>query len=169
MKVDKAIQEEFLTIIKQHEKLVYKVVNIYTDEAESGKDLFQEIILQAWLAYRKFEGRSKVSTWLYRVSLNTAINYQRKRSRQPDITFTELIIKHPTAYLNETEQEQYKLLQQLISALPKLDKALILLYLEDKSYKEIAEIIGISSSNVGTKLNRIKDRLKKEAQPYVSI
>ena len=159
-----AQEEDFLQMIQQYELLVYKVVNVYAVNEEDKKDLFQEIVLQAWYAFGKFEGRSKASTWLYRVALNTAINHQRKKKNRPDIVFPELLQHHPSEQMDETQREQYKLLQQMIGTLPMLDKAMILLYLEDKSYKEIAEIMGISVSNVGTKVNRIKERLKKQAQ-----
>lgn len=168
MKRTQQQEEDFLNLIQQHELLVYKVVNVYAVNEEDRKDLFQEIVLQAWHAYGKFEGKSKASTWLYRVALNTAINHQRSKKSRPQLIFPELLMHHPVEYLDELQKEQYKLLQQMIGALPKLDKALILLYLDDKSYKEIAEIMGISTSNVGTKVNRIKERLKKKAEAFTN-
>ncbi len=168
MKRTKQEEKDFLQLIQQHELLVFKVVNVYAVHTEDKKDLFQEIVLQAWHAYERFEGKSKASTWLYRVALNTAINHQRKKRSRPDLVFPEILLHHPAEQLDHTQKEQYKLLQQMIGDLPKLDKALILLYLEDKSYKEIAEIMGISASNVGTKVNRIKERLKKKAETFTN-
>ncbi|MCB9065665.1 MAG: RNA polymerase sigma factor [Chitinophagales bacterium] len=155
-------------MIQQHERLVYKVCSIYTDTNEDSRDLFQEIIMQAWRSYPKFKGEAQESTWLYRVALNTAINHQRKKNRSPVVLYPELLHQHPEDQLPDAYKEEYKILQRMIAELPRLDKALILLYLEDRSYNEIAEILGISPSNVGTKLNRIKDRMKKQAQPIIN-
>lgn len=157
-------QSEFTVIIQDHERLLFKVCSMYSSNEEEQKDLFQEIILQAWKSYATFQGRSMISTWLYRVAFNTAINYTRKQKRQP------LTIHHKPTYdlpddtMPHEWKEQLTILHQIIDELPKLDKALVLLYLEDKSYNEIAEIIGISQSNVGTRLNRIKDKMKQKAK-----
>ncbi len=154
----------FVQMIQQHQKLVYKVCSIYAAGHEEREDLAQEIILQAWRAYPGFKGQSAIGTWLYRISLNTAINYVRKQKRSPQLTYPEKLLYHPEEQLSDVNREEYKLLQQMIAGLPPLDKALILLYMEDKSYNEIAEITGISPSNAGTKLNRIKEKLKQQAK-----
>lgn len=155
-------------MIQQHERLIYKVCNVYAQDGEDSKDLFQEVILQAWKAYPKFEGRSLVSTWLYRVALNTAITHERKKQRSPDITYPDMLQQHPEDNIPDAWKEEYGILQQLIAGLPKLEKALVLLYLEDRSYKEIAEIMGITVSNAGAKLSRIREKLKKKAQPFIN-
>lgn len=157
-------EQQFIHTIQEHQRLLYKVCSLYAADAEERKDLFQEIVLQAWKAYPRFKGDAAISTWLYRVSLNTAINYKRRQQRSPPVVYPEMLHNHPEDQLTETDREQYHLLQQLIADLPPLDKALILLYLEDKSYNEIADIMGITASNVGTKLNRIKDKMKQNAQ-----
>ena len=161
------LEGDFIQMVQRHQRLVYKVCSLYTDDVEERKDLFQEILLQAWKAYPGYRGDAAISTWLYRVSLNTAIGYRRKRSRGPDIVYPELLHHHPEDVLTETDREHYKLLQQMIAGLPPLDKALVLLYLEDKSYNEIAAVMGISASNVGTRLNRIKEKMKQQAQKQV--
>lgn len=158
------LEGEFIKMIQQHQRLVYKVCSLYTADAEERKDLFQEILLQAWKSYPQYKREAAISTWLYRVSLNTAIGYKRKLKRGPDIVYPELLHNHPEDQLTETDREQYHILQQVIAALPPLDKALVLLYLEDKSHSEIAAIMGISSSNVGTRLGRVKDKMKQHAQ-----
>lgn len=157
----------FVQMIQQHQKLVYKVCSIYAAGIGEKEDLAQEIILQAWKAYPDFKGQSAISTWLYRVSLNTAINYKRKQNRSPQLIYPEELLHHPEEQLSGANQEEYQLLQQMIAGLPPLDKALILLYLEDKSYNEIAEITGISVSNVGTKLGRIKEKMRQQAKQYI--
>lgn len=156
----------FIQMIQQHQKLVYKVGSIYAANRGDKEDLAQEIILQAWKAYPGFKGQSAISTWLYRISLNTAINYKRKQNRSPQLIYPEELLYHPGEQLTDAYNEEHKLLQQMIAGLPPLDKALILLYLEDKSYHEMAEITGISVSNVGTKLGRIKDKMKQQAKQY---
>lgn len=165
MKQPTAQQEtEFVQLVQQYQRLVYKVCGLFANDNEERKDLFQEIILQAWKAYPGFKGQSSVSTWLYRISLNTAITYQKKQKRGPAIIYPDELVQHPEDNLPDTWKEEYKILHQMIAGLPKLDRALVLLYLEDKSHNEIADIMGISASNVGTKLNRIKDKMKQQAQ-----
>lgn len=167
MQQNTAQYNEFTAMLQQHERLVYKVCGIYCTDNEDLKDLFQEIVLQAWTAYPRFRNTAKVSTWLYRVALNTAITHKRKQKKHATLPATdnlhELADTMPSAYT-----EEYKILQQLIGGLPSLEKALVLLYLEDRSYQEIADIMGMSVTNVGTKLGRIKDKLKKQAQPFVN-
>lgn len=157
---------EFTTLLQQHEKLVYKVCSIYTNNTEDSKDLFQEIIVQVWSAYPKFQQQSKISTWLYRIALNTAISYKRKTGKVSIVLMPDFLANFSDA--SSPDQEEYKILQTLISNLPALEKALILLYLEDNSYQEIADIMGITVTNVGTRLNRIKDKLKQQAHTLIN-
>jgi len=157
---------EFTTLLLLHEKLIYKVCSIYTNNAEDSKDLFQEIVLQVWIAYPKFKQQSKVSTWLYRIALNTAISYKRKSGKVNIIPMPDFLNDHFD--VSASDQEEYKILQKLIGELPPLEKALILLYLEDNSYQEIADIMGITVTNVGTRLNRIKDKLKQQAHTLIN-
>lgn len=161
------LQAAFTDMIQQHERLVYKVCHLYAADAEDARDLFQEIVLQAWTGYQRYRGDAAIGTWLYRVALNTAITHKRKKNKHypaylPDITAIQM-----TDEMNCTDAEAYKLMHQMIGTLPPLDKALVLLYLEDRPHAEIADILGISTSNVGTKLNRIKDRMRKQAQPLL--
>lgn len=139
---------------------------MYCTERADGEDLFQEIVLQLWRAWPGFNRQSRVSTWLYRISLNTAITGFRRSRTRP--VFSPLGIGNDN-YAEPPPQRmdlQYAPeLQQAISRLNKFDKSLLLLYLEDKSYSEIAEILGLSVSNVGVKINRIKKKLKEMLAP----
>ena len=127
------------------------------------EDLFQEITLQAWKAYGNFRGDAKFSTWLYRVALNTAITFFRKDKKKPDIYSTDII---PEKVEENTDplEEQVKAMYAAIGELSKIDKALVMLYLEDYSYQEIGEMMGITANNVAVKMNRIKIKLKEGAQ-----
>jgi RNA polymerase sigma factor (sigma-70 family) len=155
-------EKDFVRLVSQHERLIYKVCNMYGTEEEVRKDLFQEIVLQAWTAYPRFQGEAAFSTWLYRIAFNTAATYQRKSSRNRTTSYSELPDVHYEA-LNMAEEEQYRLMYRMISELPAMEKALVMLFMDDYSYRQIAEILGISESNVGTRLARIKEKLKKQA------
>lgn len=154
------LQTEFLDLIENNKKLIYKVSHMYCDNTIDKKDIFQDIIFNLWMAYPEFQNKSKVSTWIYRVSLNTAITWFRDYSKQSKwIMYTDLI-PHLS---NETENaidELYDQLYSAINSLGKIDKAIILLLLDECSYEEIAEIIGISKTNVATKISRIKMKLR---------
>ncbi|RYE22624.1 MAG: RNA polymerase sigma factor [Sphingobacteriales bacterium] len=158
-------QDIFITAIKQYEGLIHKVCNLYAYGAEDRKDLFQEIVLQAWTAYKRFNNEAKISTWLYRIALNTAISHLRKGGKG----ITQVGIPpgdhDPPANNGQAREEEYKVMHRMIGELPPLDKALTLLYLEDRTHAEISEILGISTSNVSTKLARIREKLKKQVTP----
>lgn len=155
---------DFTNALKQHEALIYKVCNLYTSDKEERKDIFQEIVLQAWTAYPRFRHEAAITTWLYRIALNTAITYKRRERKHSsaDIDF-DIEDANTCAFT-----EEYKILHRLVADLAPLEKALIMLYLEDYSHQQIAEIMGISISNVGTRLGRIKERLKKQAQSFIT-
>lgn len=154
----------FTQLVQQYERLVYKVCNVYVPDAEDAKDLFQEIVVQAWLAYPRFRHDAHASTWLYRIALNTAISHRRKSGRAIFVELPSFLDQYADEPATQAYAEEYKLLRQMITELPPLDKALVLLYLEDRSYQEMAEILGITASNAGTRLGRIKERLRKTAQ-----
>lgn len=153
----------FIELIKEYERIIHKVCGLYVKDQDDYKDLYQEIVLQTWRSYQKFKHEAKVSTWLYRIALNTAISHKRNnRKKLSIIPFDASFIQ--VADIKPETEDTYNMLQQMIAGLPELDKALILLYLEDNSYDEIAGIMGISSTNVGTRLTRIKEKLKKQVQ-----
>ncbi len=152
----------FEQIISQHQGILWKVANLYCQNEEDRKDVVQEMQIQLWHSFDKYDSNFKHSTWIYRIALNVAISFYRKNSVKENRTTTlenEEIAVSP-AEISETENH-LSLLEKFISELKELDKALMLLYLEEKSHSEIAEILGISTSNVATKINRIKENLKR--------
>jgi len=162
-----ANSSDFIALIKDQQRLIFKVCSLYAEMPEDRKDIFQEIVLQVWQAYPGFRNASKVSTWMYRIALNTAINYRRKNNKIKTAPLP--------AFLNEEGinssfvfDEEYQLMHKLISGLPEVDRAIVMLYLDDCSYKEIADIIGLSESNIGTKLMRIKEKLKTQAHRFIN-
>jgi len=160
-------EQGFIELIGQHQGLIHKVSNMYCDREEDRHDLFQEIVLQLWRAYGNFKGESKISTWMYRIALNTAISGFRKHTRRPKTTsMDELGPAMPSYEPDREKEEKRQFLHQAISQLSEVEKAIIMLHLEDHSYQEIAEIVGITSNHVGVKISRIKNRLKKILVPH---
>jgi RNA polymerase sigma-70 factor, ECF subfamily len=156
----------FLNWLGEHGSSVMKVARAYTISSDECQDLAQEILLQAWRSLPKFEHKASPATWFYRVALHTALNWHRKdkprRSRQQPLIEVQAVAPAESdsaeqAQQQETVEQLYKAIHQL----PKTDAALVLLYLDDLSYREIAEVIGISESNVGVKLNRAKKTLSE--------
>ncbi len=162
-----ASEKEFISLLNQHQKIVYKVCNLYMDRHSDREDLFQEITLQAWKAYGNFRGDAKFSTWLYRVALNTAITFFRKEKKKPEIFSTDIIPEQPEEP-DTLIEEQVKAMYAAIGDLSKIDKAIIMLYLEDYSYAEIGEMMGITANNVAVKMSRIKIKLKEETQKQLA-
>ncbi|MES2276723.1 MAG: RNA polymerase sigma factor [Bacteroidota bacterium] len=154
-------EELFLTVIEQHKGIIYKIAKSFKKDEDDKNDLVQEIIFQLWRAFPSFDERSKLSTWMYRVALNVAISSYRKEQNK-----NELIIPWSENLMDFTADEEpdganLNLLQQFINELKELDRALMLLYLDEKSGKEMAEILGLSEANIRTKTNRIKEQLKQ--------
>ncbi|ATL46165.1 RNA polymerase subunit sigma-70 [Chitinophaga caeni] len=154
-------QQFFREIIKQHKGIMFKVARAYCSNEQDRQDLMQEMMIQIWRAVHKYNDQYKISTWLYRISLNVAISFYRKNSSRAKL-YTSLNGQLADLPPDDApgNEWQLNLLEQFISELKDMDKILVILYLEDKSHAEIAEIIGISVSNVGTKIGRIKDKLK---------
>tara|TARA_B110001469_G_C9391549_1_gene202022 strand:- start:1 stop:513 length:513 start_codon:yes stop_codon:yes gene_type:complete len=163
-------KEQFIKTIDEHKKIIYKIVNSYCKNKEDRKDLEQEIIIQLWNSFDNYNSDYKYSTWMYRIALNVAISFYRKEKKwsiKNDFYNEESIFKIEKEDTSEEQTEldfHLKLLQGFIHNLNELNKALMLLYLEEKSYEEIAEILGITKTNVATKISRIKFKLKKEFQ-----
>ena len=160
-------EREFRNIIEKHNGILYKIGRSYTQAQADFEDLYQEILIQLWQSFPSFKGESKLSSWIYRVALNTAIRFQKKDiHRRKDRTMKMEVQENAMENsINEEgdlqRSQQIKMLYQCINQLPKEDRALILLHLEGHQYKEIAEIIGISISHVGVKLLRIRKQLFK--------
>lgn len=156
-------KDKFISVIKDNQKLIFKICYSYCSNQETRKDLQQEILLQLWSSFSKFDGRVKISTWIYRIALNTAISFYRYDCKHSDKleSLDELIISISNFEIETEKDESISMLYHFIEQLDKLDKALILLYLDDNKYRDIADILGISETNVATKISRIKKRLKE--------
>ncbi len=162
----KELEHNFITELERHQNIVHKVCRIYTNDRDSHNDLFQEISIQLWKAFPKFRGDSKLSTWMYRVALNTAITLYRKSKRRIKTQdFDSVIFKIKAIDYDDTEEQQLKLMYQAIKQLNDIEKALMFLYLEDKDYSEISETLGISEVNARVKMNRIKTKLRTVLNP----
>ncbi len=152
----------FISAIKENENFIYKIASVYTNTTEDKNDLVQEIIYQLWKSFDSFQQKSNISTWIYRVALNVAL-YQLKLSKKRIIVTTideQVLNKQETD--STVNEEMWMIFKKQIDNLNLLDKGIVMLYLENKSHDEIADIIGISKSNVGTKLMRIKNKLKSQ-------
>lgn len=154
-----ALEKAFIALIEQYQRVIYKVCSVYADNREYLGDLYQEIVINLWKAYPRFRGDCKTSTWVYRIALNTCITFIRRSKGNP-ATVPITIDMEPAG--DETNQAMLLgELYRLINRLGPLERALILLWLEEKSYQEMAEITGVPKGNVGVKLNRIKEKLKR--------
>ncbi|MGY4539341.1 RNA polymerase sigma factor (sigma-70 family) [Mucilaginibacter sp. UYNi724] len=155
-------ESRFIESIEEHRAMLSKICRIYQNDAADRDDLMQEIILQLWLAFDSFQGKSKLSTWMYRVSLNTAIVFFKKQKRKPDSEQLPDNLDHLEAETSDTfKDEQLTLLYKAVHQLNKVEKALIFLYMEDQPYEDIALNLGISEINVRVRLNRTKNKLKE--------
>lgn len=154
------LEKEFMAVIREYDRVIYKVCYMYTSPNAPLSDLYQDVVLNLWRAYTKFRKECKISTWIYRIALNTCISFIRKEKNVPEL----ISLTHQIDWITERKDPQNEMIRQLyrmINQLGQLDKSIILLYLEEKSYDEIAEITGLSITNVATKLNRIKEKLRK--------
>ena len=161
-------EDKFVADINQHIGIIHKIVNIYFNETDDRKDACQEILYQLWRSYPRFKGDAKFSTWMYKVALNTAITYSRKRSRERPIDLsTENWGQLADGNEHQAASENLALLYAAINTLTVADKAITLLYLEGNSYDEIAEITGLSKTNVSVRLVRIKRSLKEKLKNII--
>jgi RNA polymerase sigma-70 factor (ECF subfamily) len=157
-----AIQEEFIKMIAAQQKLIHSICSLYYTSSEDRKDLFQEIILALWKAYPAFNYQSKISTWIYQIAINTVFSRIRKDKRRPKSEpLTEKVWQIPQTTTVQELSESAQELYWAISQLSDVDKAIIMLYLEEHSYQEIASILDITKTNVSTRINRIKIKLEK--------
>ena len=154
----------FLAVTGQHKGILFKVAGAYCKNAEDRKDLLQEMIIQLWNSFDRYDNQYKYSTWIYRIALNTAISQYRKENRrkQAALPLPAIGIELPDSGAADENAAQIGLLQQFIGDLKEIDRALLLLYLEEKSHREIAAIMGFSVTNVATKIARIKNILKQK-------
>jgi RNA polymerase sigma-70 factor (ECF subfamily) len=151
-------EKDFSRMIREQKATIYTVCYMFSKDKEEIDDLFQEVLVKLWQGYDSFQGKSDLRTWIYRVSLNTCISIDRKKKRrktQPLLEGVDLFDK------NDADNRQTDLLHERIGRLQAFDRAIVLLWLEDMSYEEIAQIVGISVKNVSVKLYRIKEQLKQ--------
>ena len=151
-------ETDFSRIVREHKSTIYTVCYMFSKDKQEVDDLFQEVLVKLWQGYDSFQGKSDLRTWIYRVSLNTCISIDRKKKRrktQPLLEGVDLFDK------NDADNRQTDLLHERIGRLQAFDRAIVLLWLEDMSYEEIAQIVGISVKNVSVRLYRIKEQLKQ--------
>lgn len=161
----KNLQQEFLEKIESHKGMIFKVSKMYVDHQEDREDLYQEIVFQLWKSYQKFEGKSQFSTWLYRVSLNTALTFLKSEKRKPDNAFLHENLD-VAEELQDDKEVQLQLFYKAVHELNPIEKALIFLFLEGQNHKEISENLGISEVNARVKLNRTKEKLQQIIKKY---
>ena len=155
-------ERQFEKNIKEHELLLHKVCRMYAYTEADRQDLFQEMVIQLWKAYPRFKGDAKLSTWMYRVAINTAITGLRKKkdfitSYEPDCFPEHISNDNAAAAAEEQLQQLYTAIEQL----NEIEKAIVMLYMEDRSYTEMEDILGISQGNLRVKMNRIKEKLRQ--------
>jgi RNA polymerase sigma-70 factor (ECF subfamily) len=159
--MNKTEETAFLSLLEQYLSIIVKIVNAYAYNTQDKKDLMGDIVFELWKSYPKFRREAKISTWLYRVALNIALKTKRKRDNNKLLFVDELITFDTDAFVDSPdERSNINLLYKCIEELNPINKAIILLYLDDKPNEEIAEITGLSRTNVSTRLNRIREQLK---------
>jgi len=156
------IQERFQSLIDEHKKILYKVCNLYCKNRDDREDLAQEIAVQLWRSFGSFDERCQFSTWMYRIALNVAISFYRREN-----TRARYVLSDNERLLNAIDEtasqsEEIKVLYRFIEGLDALNRALVLLYLEGNSYLEMSEVLGISETNVATKIGRLKKTMRQE-------
>jgi len=165
---DLELKEQFLEKLNRDIGIVHRVCNSFFDPSDIAReDLFQEIMYQLWKSYPTFNGDAKFSTWMYRVAFNTAITNSKKQEREPEKTELQEN-HHPVSAtdMQEDEQEKLRLLYATIRTLKEIDRMIILLWLEEMSYSDIAGITGLSKSNISVRLVRIKKLLKTKLEDH---
>lgn len=155
-------KEDFIQQIKENEGIIYKVARLYTNTNEDQKDVYQEIVYQLWKSYPSFKADSKISTWMYRVALNTAISNLKKERRKGTRVSIDNFLLNKIDQVDTIMEERITLLYAHIKKLSVVERGIILLHLEGKNYDEIAAITGFTATNVGTRLARIKNKLKSQ-------
>ena len=151
-------EQEFEQLARTHKATIYAVCYLFSKDQDEVADLFQECLMNLWKSWAGYEGRSDVKTWVYRVSLNVCVSLDRKRKRLSTVPLTMDINPYEEDNQNSRQME---LLRQRINLLPPIDRAIVLLWLENMSYEEIGDIVGITAKNVSVRLVRIKEQLKK--------
>ena len=150
-------EERFNQLVNDHKRTIYTVCYLFSKQSYEIEELFQEILIRLWMGFENYEGRSEVRTWVYRVALNAAINRQKSTRRR--VETVPLTLEIDLMDSDDIRTQQIQQLYDHISRLDMIDRAIVLLWLEELSYADIGSIVGISPSNVGTRMLRIKDKL----------
>ena len=157
-------KDQFLDILEKNIGLIIKIARAYSKTLHDKEDLINDITLELWKSFGRFKGDSKISTWIYRIALNTSMNYKRKREKDRFFFLDDLKqIENLNWLIEQPDSSHSEILYQCIDELNQLNKAIILLYLDGNSYDEISDITGISKTNVGTRIGRIKEQIKNLA------
>lgn len=162
-------KEKFIQVLKENKWVLYKVINTYCKDSDDKKDLEQEIIIHLWKSFESYNNQYKISTWIYKIAMNVSISFYRNNINRKSRTspISESIFQVADQIDNSIfVDEERKFLNDFINQLDEFNKEILVLYLDSFSYKEIAEIVGITESNVGTKINRIKNKLQEN---YVKL
>lgn len=154
-------KKEFIQFLEANKWILFKVINTYCKDTEDRKDLEQEILIQLWKSLKSYDPKYKMSTWVYRIAMNVAISFYRSNLKRNTNTYSFTDTAFQLEQPEETLSEERQLLHAFISQLDPFKKEILILYLEEVSYRDISQIVGISESNVGTKINRIKQELKE--------
>ena len=156
------LSEQFLGILEDNTGIVLKISRAFAQTSQDREDLINDIALELWKSFKKFKGDSKISTWIYRIALNTSMNFKRKKKKESlFFSLNDFKKEENFPWLNEQDNSsESEVLYQCIDELNEINKAIILLYLDGNSHDEIAEIMGISKTNTGTRIGRIKEQIK---------
>lgn len=160
--MDKELEKDFLDMIDAHERVIYKVCYFSARNRDELEDLFQETVLNLWKSFPNFRGESKVTTWIYRIALNTCINFNSQHSthdRLETVPLTTDVVGNLAA--DDDRDNLFQELHESIDRLNEKERQLILLWLEDMSYQTMADILGTTTNNIGVKLNHIRHKLRK--------
>lgn len=152
-------EEEFMSMINTFNRVIYKICCVYATDSDNVNDLYQEIVMNLWKGYENFKGQSKMSSWIYRVGINTCISFYRHNKKHQETI--PLATDHDNINGDNDYINQLKEMYRLINQLNKIEKAIILLWLDEKSYDEIAEVMGMNKNTIASKVKRIKEKLTK--------
>lgn len=158
----KPSEQQFAQLVKEQRSTIYTVCYMFSKDEDEVADLFEEVLINLWKGFQEFQGRSNLRTWVYRVSLNTCISADRKKKRRKTIPLISMDIN--LFEDNDADSRQVQMLRNRIAHLGPFDRAIILLWLENMSYEEIGQVVGISTKNVSVRLFRIKEQLKNMSE-----
>lgn len=154
-------EKQFTSLIEEYKRVIFKICYMYATDGDNFKDLYQEVIINLWRGYDSYQGKAKLSSWIYRVGLNTCISFYRQQQRRGE--HTTLDVLYGLEAENDETTRCLKEMYRLIASLNKFERAVILLWLDENSYEEIAEIVGMPRNTVASRLKRIKEKLTKQA------